>query len=234
MGKAGGFSKDLGAAGASQVPNFAPKAAKNIPKPPFLPKKNPKKTGIPSPRNVRLATGSLCLSRFSRLGSWEALWSRQRSMAGIGKAGIGKAGIGIRDPLPHPIPTPFSRPGPSRHGNAPGAAGKKPGSWEGELGLGGEMGEAGVGNKSLGFRDAAKSRDGQTPGSRECCNSQGWEVRTSGFGNAGNAKDPPNTGIWECCECQGSGINRWDSGIPQFPGMGEEILGSQECWKPQG
>lgn len=203
MGKAGGFSKDLGAAGASQVPDFAPKAAKNIPKPPFLPKKNPKKNGIPSPRNVRLATGSLCLSRFSRLGSWEALWSRQRSMAGIGKAGIGKAGIGIRDPLPHPIPTPFSRPGPSRHGNAPGAAGKKPGSWEGELGLGGrwERRELGINPWDSGMlrspgmakhRDpgnAAIPRDGKSKHRDLGMLGTPRIPQTPGFGNAVSPRD---------------------------------------------
>lgn len=142
--KRGGFPKDLG---ASQIPDFAGSCSQRSQKhsKPSLPSQNQNKFGIPSPRNVRLATGSLCLSRFSRLGSWEALWSRQRSMAGIGKnrdrekPGSGKAGMGKsrdKDPLPHPIPTPFSRSGPSRHGNAPGEAGRKPGWWEGELGLG--------------------------------------------------------------------------------------------------
>lgn len=55
-------------------------AAKPLPKPYSCPSQP--KSGIASPRNVKLATGSLCLSPFSKLGRWVARWSKQRSMAG--------------------------------------------------------------------------------------------------------------------------------------------------------
>lgn len=205
----GGFSKDLGAA---QIPDFVGSCFQSSQKifqilPSFPNKKlKKKKNGIPSPRNVRLATGSLCLSRFSRLGSWEALWSRQRSMAGIGKAGMGKAGMGIRSLIP--FPPPFPGPALPGTGTPLEGLGKKPGSagiggrWEGrELGINprdsGILGVPGMGNESLGFGDAPRPE--HDPASWK---SQGWGMKSWDFRNAENPKDAQTPGLGDAGNCR--------------------------------